>query len=58
MNFKALRIKFKKFKTIIKLKKFERHNYAVKLKNSIIFVSFYRIESNKVMRHSLLLFHL
>jgi len=27
MNFKALRIKFKKFKTIIKFKKFERHNY-------------------------------
>jgi len=31
MNFKALRIKFKIFKTTINLKKFERHNYAVML---------------------------
>jgi hypothetical protein len=29
MNCKASRIKFEKFKTIIKFKKFERHNYAV-----------------------------
>jgi len=29
MNFKALRIKFKKFKTIIKFKTFEFHNYAL-----------------------------
>jgi len=28
MNFKALRIKFEKFKTIIKFENFERHNYG------------------------------
>jgi len=29
MNYKASRIKFKKFKTKLKFEKFERHNYAI-----------------------------
>ena len=29
VNFKPLGIKFEKFKTSIKFKKFERHNYGV-----------------------------